>query len=63
MRASSSAVTSPMPMVKAASAWYPSTIAPQSMDRMSPSASRYPPGMPWTIMSLGEVQMTAGKPW
>ena len=21
------------------------------------------PGMPWTIMSLGDVQITAGKPW
>jgi hypothetical protein len=30
----------PMPMVKAASPWYPSTMAPQSMERMSPSSNR-----------------------
>ncbi len=28
----------PMPMVKAASPWYPSMIAPQSMETMSPSS-------------------------
>ena len=28
-----------MPMVKAASPWYPSMMAPQSMERMSPSFS------------------------
>ena len=55
--------TSPMAMVKAASPWYPSTIAPQSIDRMSPSANRYSPGMPCTIMPFGDVQITAGNPW
>ena len=32
--------TSPIPMVKAASPWYPSMMAPQSIERMSPSFSR-----------------------
>ncbi len=39
----------------------PSRIAPQSRLTRSPSRRRYPSGMPCTIASLTEAQMTAGK--
>ena len=55
--------TSPTATVTAASPWYPSMIAPQSSEMMSPSLMTYGPGMPWTMTLLGDVQMTAGKPW
>ena len=55
--------TSPTGAVKAASPCQPSTIAPQSMEMMSPSSSTVGPGMPCTIASFGEAQITAGKPW
>jgi len=63
-----SAGTSPTATVMAASPCQPrpsssATIAPQSMEITSPSASTRPPGMPWTTSSLTEVQMVAGKPW
>ena len=55
---------SPIGTVIAASACQPSMIAPQSIERMSPSSSTTVSlGMPCTITSLGDVQMTAGKPW
>ena len=38
MRRAASAETWPMAIVNAASPWYPSMIAPQSTDRMSPSS-------------------------
>ena len=47
----------------AASACQPSTIAPQSIERMSPSRSSVSSGMPCTMTSFGDVQITAGKPW
>ena len=54
----------PIGTVTAASACQPSMIAPQSIERMSPSSSTtLSLGMPWTITSLGEVQTTAGNPW
>ena len=34
-----------------------------NVSMMSPSLRRYDPGMPCTIMSLGDVQITAGNPW
>ena len=61
LRASSE--ISPTGMVRAASPCQPSMMAPQSMEMMSPSTSRYGPGMPWTMTSFGEVQITAGYPW
>src|SRR6476469_4889122 len=32
------------------------------MERMSPRRSSYGPGMPWTTIELGEVQIEPGKP-
>ena len=49
--------------VRAESECQPSTIAPPSIEMMSPSCSTRPPGMPWTTSSLTEVQIVAGKPW
>ncbi|KWX07052.1 hypothetical protein TR74_20085 [Carbonactinospora thermoautotrophica] len=59
----SSGVTSPTGTVTAESPCQPSRIAPQSIERMSPSRSTRLPGMPWTISSLTEAQMVAGNPW
>ena len=44
--------------VKAASPCQPWMMAPQSMEMMSPSSEPVGPGMPWTIMSFGDEQMT-----
>ena len=52
---------SPRRAVKAASPCQPSMMAPQSIEMMSPSSSRTAPGMPCTITSLGEAQMTPGN--
>ena len=47
----------------AASPCQPSTIAPASMEMMSPSLRTVlSSGMPWTTTSLAEVQMVAGNP-
>ena len=55
---------SPIGTVTAASACQPSMIAPQSIDRMSPSSSTTASlGMPCTITSFGDVHTTAGNPW
>ena len=54
---------SPTGTVTAASACQPSMMAPQSIETMSPAASRRGPGMPCTITSLGDVHTTAGNPW
>ena len=61
MRRCASGSISPTPAVNAASPCQPSTIAPQSMEMRSPSSSRYEPGMPWTMTSFGDVQITAGN--
>ena len=58
-----SSSTSPTGTVTAASACHPSTIAPQSTDRMSPSSSTTESlGIPCTMTSLGDVHTTAGNP-
>ena len=64
-RASSSspASTSPTGTVIAASPCQPFTIAPQSIEMMSPSASTRSPGMPCTISSFTDVQIEPVKPW
>jgi hypothetical protein len=62
MRRFDSSSTSPTGIVTAASACQPSMIAPQSMERMSPSArTTSSAGIPWTITSLGEVHTTPGN--
>ena len=61
MRRWASGSICPTPAVKAASPCQPSMMAPQSMEMMSPSSSRYGPGMPCTITSFGEAQITPGK--
>ena len=61
MSSAASAVTAPIATVIAASPCQPSTIAPQSIETTSPSASTRSPGMPWTISSLTEAQMLAGN--
>ena len=48
--------------VRAASATHPSRITPMSIDRMSPRSSLYGPGIPCTIIELGEVQIEPGNP-
>ena len=58
-----SAGTVPTATVIAASPCHPSTMAPQSMEMTSPSASTRPPGMPCTTSSLTEAQIEPGKPW
>ena len=60
---SSSAPTSPTGTVIAASPCQPSTIAPQSIEIRSPSASTRPPGMPCTISSFTDAQIEPVKPW
>ena len=60
-RGSSAAAIAPTPTVMAASPCQPSTIAPQSMEMMSPSRSTRPRlGMPCTTSSLTEAQIVAG---
>ena len=55
------APTVPTGAVKAASPCQPSTMAPQSIDTMSPSSSTMASlGMPCTTTSLGDAQITAG---
>jgi len=55
--------TAPSATVIAASPCQPSTMAPQSIETTSPSASTRSPGMPCTTSSLTEVQMVPGNPW
>ena len=62
--AACSAVIVPTPTVTAASPCHPLTMAPQSMEMMSPSASRRSGlGMPCTISSFTDVHSVAGYPW
>ena len=64
MRRCDSSSISPIGTVIAASACQPSMIAPQSIERMSPSSSTTSSlGMPCTMTSFGDVQTTAGNPW
>ena len=64
MRRCDSSSISPIGTVTAASACQPSMIAPQSIERMSPSSSTTVSlGMPCTMTSLGDVHTTAGNPW
>ncbi len=63
MSSVTSSGTSPIATVVAASPCQPSTIAPQSIEMMSPSRSTRVPGMPCTTWSLTDVQMTPVKPW
>ena len=51
----------PTATVVAASPCQPSTIAPQSMETMSPSRTTRSPGMPCTTSSLTEMQVVAGN--
>ncbi len=51
----------PTGKVRAASATQPSSTTPMSTDRMSPRLSLYGPGIPWTIIELGEAQIDPGK--
>ena len=53
--------TSPTGTVIAASPWKLSTIAPQSIEITSPSASARSPGMPWTTSAFTEAQIVAGN--
>ncbi len=54
--------TVPTGTVIAESPCQPSTIAPQSMEMMSPSRSARPRrGIPWTTSSLMDAQIDAGK--
>ncbi len=55
--------TAPTATVIAASPCQPSTMAPQSIEITSPSASTCAPGMPCTTWSLTDVQMVPVKPW
>jgi hypothetical protein len=47
--------------VTAASPTQPSSTAPKSIETTSPSSSGASVGMPWTITSLTDAQMTAGN--
>ena len=60
IRRTASSSTAPTGTVTAASPWYPPTSAPQSIDRMSPSASTRPSGMPCTTTSLTDRHSVAG---
>ena len=59
---SSRAAALPVPTrtVTAESPCQPATIAPQSIDTLSPSASTRGPGMPCTTSEFTEMQVTAG---
>jgi hypothetical protein len=46
--------------VYALSAIAPSSTTPTSIVIRSPSATRYGPGMPWTTIAFGEMQISAG---
>ena len=61
--AATSSGTSPRAKVTAASPCQPSTIAPQSIETRSPSASTRGPGTPCTTSSLTETQSEPVKPW
>ncbi|SIN56617.1 Uncharacterised protein [Mycobacteroides abscessus subsp. abscessus] len=62
--ASSLGMTVPTANVHAESPCQPSSIAPQSMETRSPSASTaVAEGIPCTTWSLTDEQMDAGKPW
>jgi hypothetical protein len=63
IRSSASSPTGPTATVMAASPCQPSTIAPQSMETMSPSAITRSPGMPCTTSSFTEAQMLPVNPW
>ena len=52
--------TRPMRNVSLLSPCQPSTTVAMSTFTMSPSRSRYDPGMPWQTTSLTLVQMLAG---
>ena len=53
----------PTAYVQALSPTHPSTMAPVSMEMMSPSLSTTPrEGMPWTICSFTDAQMEPGNP-
>ena len=54
--------TGPTGNVRAASATQPSRITPMSTEMMSPRWSVYGPGIPCTIIELGEVQIEPGNP-
>src|SRR5215475_1678217 len=61
---SNSGFTSPTPTVMAASPCHPSTIAPQSSEMRSPSASTAAcDGMACTTCSFTDEQIVAGNPW
>ena len=55
-------LTGPTANVRAASATQPSRITPMSTERMSPRPSLYGPGMPCTIIELGDAQIDPGNP-
>src|SRR5680860_153865 len=63
MSSTASAGMAPIATVRAASPCQPSTIAPQSIETMSPSAITRSSGMPCTTTSLTVVQIEPGKPW
>ena len=62
-RRTSSGSAVPTITVRAESECQPSTIAPPSIEMMSPSCRTRPPGMPCTTSSFTEVQIVAGNPW
>ena len=62
VRLTGSGLGCPTKTVTAESPCQPSTMAPQSMETRSPSASSRGPGMPCTTSSLTEMQVTPGKP-
>ena len=61
MSSSSSGRGVPTTKDTAASPTQPSRIAPKSMLTRSPSCSAWSLGMPWTITSLTDEQITPGK--
>ena len=60
---SASGDTRPMGTVTAESPKNPSSLAPMSIDRMSPSTSGRSFGIPWITCSFTDAQMVAGYPW
>ena len=54
-------VSAPTATVMAESPCQPSTMAPQSMETTSPSASTRSPGMPCTTSSLTDAQIVPGN--
>ncbi len=63
IRAATSSGTSPRATETAASPCQPSTMAPQSIETRSPSASTRAPGTPCTTSSLTDTQIEPVKPW